>query len=951
MLETIFSWLTEGVGQALTWVVKTFLDVLDLSLGTFVTIFPAFSTAYTVFQSISIGLIILIAGISLMSFFMPGITKPKETPPAILFKAGIAGALVYFGGYFVEWFVDLAKIPYDVFLSLLKAQDIKEESLNFAETVENLGSNAGSAGDASAIALGAAAVTIIALILLLIISWNILKLMLEVVERYLMVGFLAYTSPLIYSTLASTTTSHIFRRWVSMFFGQCLLMFLSVFSFHLILSGFIYSQQTADAMAEGTAPYWLRIIVILAMCKIAQRLDSYLQQIGIGTATTGQNLWDDIVATAMTMGRLGRNAPGRAGNNGGPNSAASGKDSSVLGSQTRLDRTASPASWSRMGGLVGMASNYLQRGVSSFQDGKSLKESFFSPESAKAAAMGAFPTVSKGAAVIANHKFNKGKDALKEATGEEVAVDEDKAKDKYNEFVETEDQKNAKNVEGGLEKVDLPPYAEGEENKQANDGAPVVPGEQQDGPQNPKDGINDNNGAENETGGLEKTDIANDDHSVVAPVPSGTEAPAQAEDGAGDLSNTTGGVETTELAPGEDAEQSAMGGAEANMTTGVQDQVTEADPEGPDTGGLEQATAKPDMEGVGAMAATPDASGVETTPIKPDTGGIETSTVAADADGAPPAGKNHAVDGPVAVPWMRTGTTTGIRLTESDRQNGMMMMRGTDGSYYVTGRSDAETARWATSTMEKAAQIQDPELRQQYLDLANNTIQNANPMTSDMMLGTAQNNFVAPYDTATGKFQTVDGKEHGDTMYDPSMRSMIRGAMGEDFFNDHGGESIHHASAVTFKDQDGAYNGREMRWVGMDDEGNLQGFRMVDTARYNALSKNDKEAYEFESVPTKTGGTYYVAKAPIDQSETRISSSFIQEAGSMAGADLNGRVDYVNKWTSRRGYAAKGSGEGRTFYEHAKDTSLEQQAAWKKRDESRSRRNSNQPPNPGKDKK
>ena len=411
MLETIFSWLTDVVGEALTWVVSAFLGVLDLSLDKFLVIFPVLPTAYTIFQAISIGLIILIAGISIMGFFLPGLTKPKDTPAAILIKAGIAGMFVYFGMYLVEWFVDLAKIPYDTFLSVLKAESFDADSVSFGEAFTN-GITATGGTEGAAVSIGAGAVTFICFILLLIVAWNILKLMLEVVERYLMVGFLAYTSPLIYSTMASSETSHIFRRWLSMFFGQCLLMFLSVFSFDMILSGFVFTTKASESLADGSAPFWLRIIVILAMCKIAQRLDSYLQQIGIGAATTGQNLWDDIVATAMTFGRMGRMAGGGGGGRGGsdPATEASGKDGSVLGGRGRLNNGTAP---SRFGGVLGATSNWARQAVNRYSNGESLGTAMFDSNAAKAAALGFGGNLAgKIAGVRSAHKFNAGKQAL-----------------------------------------------------------------------------------------------------------------------------------------------------------------------------------------------------------------------------------------------------------------------------------------------------------------------------------------------------------------------------------------------------------------------------------------------------------------------------------------------------------------------------------------------------------
>lgn len=59
---------------------------------------------------------------------------------------------------------------------------------------------------------------LLALIIIIVIGWNTIKLLLEVVERYLMVGVLTFTSPLAWSTVSSRSTHQIFSKWFSMFF-------------------------------------------------------------------------------------------------------------------------------------------------------------------------------------------------------------------------------------------------------------------------------------------------------------------------------------------------------------------------------------------------------------------------------------------------------------------------------------------------------------------------------------------------------------------------------------------------------------------------------------------------------------------------------------------------------------------------------------------------------------
>ena len=68
------------------------------------------------------------------------------------------------------------------------------------------------------------AVALIALIVVLVLAWNYLKLLLEAAERYVLLGVLVYTAPVAFSMGASQSTSNIFKSWCRMFGGQVFLL-------------------------------------------------------------------------------------------------------------------------------------------------------------------------------------------------------------------------------------------------------------------------------------------------------------------------------------------------------------------------------------------------------------------------------------------------------------------------------------------------------------------------------------------------------------------------------------------------------------------------------------------------------------------------------------------------------------------------------------------------------
>ena len=303
MLASLVQTLSTAFGNILEWALNAFMEALNISnLSSYLDVFPLLSTFYTYLRSFSVAMTAIIAGKALATFAMGSIDNgsARDNPGMVLVKTFFAVGGIYWGGYVLDYIVHLGSIPYDQFLNV-NAVGLGSTRINLVEAL--LEGLAGLAGAwAPGLALG-----LLELFVLAIIAWNIFKLVLEVCERWLMVGILVYTSPLVYCTIPSNDTSQIFKRWASMFVGSVMQMSLSVMFLKLILSGFNGKSET---------PFILKMLMILAMCKIAQRLDTYLQQLGVGVATTGGNLLDDIIAGVHAL-RSATRGGGRAGADGG----------------------------------------------------------------------------------------------------------------------------------------------------------------------------------------------------------------------------------------------------------------------------------------------------------------------------------------------------------------------------------------------------------------------------------------------------------------------------------------------------------------------------------------------------------------------------------------------------------------------------------------------------------
>lgn len=160
------------------------------------------------------------------------------------------------------------------------------------------------------------------LILNLIIVWllltGFLKLVLEILERYIVLGALFYTSPLAFSSLPSNDTSDIFKSWVRMSLSEMLLMIMnsvciSVFLGALANLSKVGTLTVGGGAVEGSSmlinnrfSWMVYMLLLIAWLQFSQRLDSYMNSLGLSTAQTGGALGASVLAGAATAVGIGR---------------------------------------------------------------------------------------------------------------------------------------------------------------------------------------------------------------------------------------------------------------------------------------------------------------------------------------------------------------------------------------------------------------------------------------------------------------------------------------------------------------------------------------------------------------------------------------------------------------------------------------------------------------------
>ena len=80
MMETIVSWIYGILGNVFDWIFSAFLGALDLSLETYIHVFPVAVTAYSMFQVLGVGLVLFMAGFQLFKFFAGPLSESRDPP-------------------------------------------------------------------------------------------------------------------------------------------------------------------------------------------------------------------------------------------------------------------------------------------------------------------------------------------------------------------------------------------------------------------------------------------------------------------------------------------------------------------------------------------------------------------------------------------------------------------------------------------------------------------------------------------------------------------------------------------------------------------------------------------------------------------------------------------------------------------------------------------------------
>lgn len=291
IFESIVNWVASIVTSIMDAVSGIFLNALGTDMTAMEQYFPFVTEAFSIFQYTAWALLFLITVWQLFRVFGGPVTE-AENPWLLLVRSAIFAILIGYAKPIFLLALDIARAPY----TALMDATMDPGGFTFAG-VEQVLTNGLSTMVSTITVVG----PLLTIILMISLGWNYFKMLLECVERYVVVGVLCYTSPLAFSMGGSKTTNNVFKGWTRMVGSQLLLLVLNVWflrAFNSTVGQFI---GNGGALSSGQGSIFLWMFVALAFLKTAQKFDSYLAAMGLNVAQTGSSMGMELLMAARVI--------------------------------------------------------------------------------------------------------------------------------------------------------------------------------------------------------------------------------------------------------------------------------------------------------------------------------------------------------------------------------------------------------------------------------------------------------------------------------------------------------------------------------------------------------------------------------------------------------------------------------------------------------------------------
>lgn len=208
---------------------------------------------------------------------------------------------------------------------------------------------------------------VVSVVFLFLIWWNLIKLVLECAERYIICVFTILLSPLAFATATNERTKDTAVNWMQMFWSQCVLLILNIWVVGIARTAL--NIRLVGTSVESVVKWGL---VTYAYLKIAQKLDDMLAKAGFRiTSTTGLDPMSEAAGAFRIIAGAAHDVLDLAGSVAGHGRAAADAIGNVVGgagSNSKPIAAGVAAAAGANGAAAGAANNLDKYGKVSYGD-------------------------------------------------------------------------------------------------------------------------------------------------------------------------------------------------------------------------------------------------------------------------------------------------------------------------------------------------------------------------------------------------------------------------------------------------------------------------------------------------------------------------------------------------------------------------------------------------------
>lgn len=330
-----------------------------------------FSQAITVISTTIAGALIAVRIISYLMETADGVRT--ESVPKLIWNAVFGMVLTLTGSHFLQLMFDEIISPLTTALSEGVAggglgefsfEDSGMDIIGLAESGDAVGTIVAWMGGFSIVEGASLAVSVVFLFL---IWWNLIKLVLECAERYIICVFTILLSPLAFATATNERTKDTAVNWMQMFWSQCVLLILNIWVVGIARTAL--NIGLVGASVESVVKWGL---VTYAYLKIAQKLDDLLAKAGFRiTSTTGLDPMSEAVGAFRIIKCAAHDVLDLAGSVAGYGRAAADAIGNIVGgtgSNSKPIAAGVAAAAGANGAAAGAANNLDKYGKVSYGD-------------------------------------------------------------------------------------------------------------------------------------------------------------------------------------------------------------------------------------------------------------------------------------------------------------------------------------------------------------------------------------------------------------------------------------------------------------------------------------------------------------------------------------------------------------------------------------------------------